>query len=221
MTMRASHLAGVEIESLVDPSSKVWRGRPGEKLTLMGTPAGMQPTAAIRVAWTNKRIGAVSSVHVDAIHNGEVLAFRLEWEDPSENSELSDNEDFPDAAAIALPAAPGAPLILMGAEGLPVNAWYWRADEKNAARHVSAQGLGTSQTLDTDLVKARGVWRDGRWQVVIARPMQVSGVTGCAQLEPGQETGFGVAIWEGSNRERAGIKAFSGDWKPLILEGRS
>jgi hypothetical protein len=49
----------------------------------------------------------------------------------------------------------------------------------------------------------------------------VADIAGTAQLEPGQETGFGVAIWEGSNRERAGIKAFSGDWKPLIIEGRS
>ena len=34
---------------------------------------------------------------------------------------------------------------------------------------------------------------------------------------PGQETGFGVAIWEGSNSERAGIKSFSGNWMPLQL----
>lgn len=220
--MRADHLSGIEVESLLDPSSRAWRGRATEKLDLIGTPAGMQPTAAVRVAWTNKRIGAVSSVKVDAIHNGEFLAFRLEWDDPTQNAELADNDDFPDAAAIALPAAPGAPLILMGAKGLPVNAWYWRADEKESARHVSAEGLGTSRTtLDTHLVKARGEWRDGRWRVVIARSMQVPDIAGAAQLRPGQETGFGVAIWEGSNRERAGIKAFSVDWKPLIIEGRS
>ncbi len=219
--MRADHLAGIEVESLLDPSSKVWRGRTGQKLALMGTPAGMQPTAAIQVAWTNKNIGAVTSVKVDAIHNGETLAFRLEWEDPTNDSEPSDNDDFPDAAAIALPAAPGAPLILMGSKGSPINAWHWRADERNAARHVTAEGLGSSQALDTTLVKARGEWKDGRWRVVIARSMQVADVAGAAQLEPGQETGFGVAIWEGSSRERAGIKAFSGDWKPLIIEGRS
>lgn len=219
--MRADQLAGVDVETLLDPNSKAWRGRAGEKLELMGTSAGMQPTAAVQVAWTNKRIGAVSSVKVDAIHNGEFLAFRLEWEDPTQNDELNDNDDFPDAAAIALPVVPDAPLILMGSKGLPVNAWYWRADEKRVARHVSAEGLGTSQTLDTNLVKAYGEWKDGHWRVVIARPMQVPGVAGAAQLTPGQQTGFGVAIWEGSNRERAGIKAFSGDWKPLIIEGKS
>jgi DMSO reductase family type II enzyme heme b subunit len=219
--MRADHLAGIETGSMLDPDSKVWRGRAGEKLALMGTPAGLQPTAAIQVAWTNKLIGAVSSVNVDAIHNGSMLAFRLEWDDSTENSELNDNDDFPDAAAIALPAAPGAPLVLMGAKGLPVNAWYWRADQNNSGRHISAEGLGTSQTLDTTLVRARGEWRDGRWRVVIARSMQVPEDPGAAQLREGQETSFGVAIWEGSNKERAGIKAFSGDWKPLTLRGRS
>jgi hypothetical protein len=39
------------------------------------------------------------------------------------------------------------------------------------------------------------------------------------QLTPGTHTGFGVAIWDGSNSERAGIKAFSGAvWLDLELE---
>jgi DMSO reductase family type II enzyme heme b subunit len=219
--MRADHLAGVDVASLLDPGSKVWTGRPSETLKLIGTPAGLQPTPAIRIAWTNKLIGAVSSVQVDALHNGTVLAFRLEWDDPTQDDTLDDNDEFPDAAAIALPAAPGAPLMLMGAKGKPVNAWYWRADEKKNARHVSAEGLGTSRTLDTTLVKARGEWRDGRWRVVIARSMQAAEAPEAAQLQPGLETGFGVAIWEGNNQERAGIKAFSGDWQPLSIQGDS
>jgi hypothetical protein len=38
-----------------------------------------------------------------------------------------------------------------------------------------------------------------------------------AQLAPGERTGFALAVWEGSNGERAGIKAFSGDWRELRL----
>ena len=177
----------------------------------------MQPSEAIRVAWMGKPIGAVDSVRVGAIHNGDVLAFRLEWEDPDEDAQMRDNDSFPDAAAIALPVVEGAPLLLMGAAGKPVNAWYWRADEAERARHVTAEGLGTSRTLDLELVKARGVWKEGRWRVLIARAMSV-GVPGAAQIRPGSEIGFGVAIWEGSHGERAGIKAFSGNWKPLAID---
>jgi hypothetical protein len=40
-----------------------------------------------------------------------------------------------------------------------------------------------------------------------------------AQLEPGAATGFGVAVWDGSGGERAGIKAFSGPlWQELQLD---
>jgi DMSO reductase family type II enzyme heme b subunit len=214
--MRAVY-AKAELKALLDPDSAPWRAEAGDSIALTGTPAGMQPTEAIRVAWTGKAIGAVSSVRVGAIHNGDVLAFRLEWEDPSEDGALVDNDSFPDAAAIALPAADGAPLVLMGAAGKPVNAWYWRADEPDRARHVTAEGLGTSRTLDTDLVKASGVWKEGRWRVVIARSMNVD-VAGAAKIQPGSDIGFGVAIWEGNHQERAGIKAFSGDWKTLSIE---
>lgn len=214
--MRAVY-ARAKLEALLDPDSAPWRANAGEPVALMGTPAGLQPTAAIRNAWTGKTIGAIGSVRVGAIHNGAELAFRLEWDDPSEDAELHDNDSFPDAAAIALPAAEGAPLVLMGAEGKPVNAWYWRADEADRARHVTAEGLGTSRTLDTQLVKASGVWKEGRWRVVIARALDVD-LPGAARLQPGSETGYGVAIWEGSHQERAGIKAFSGDWKPLTLD---
>ena len=214
--MRAVY-ARAELESLLDPESGPWRTQAGESVPLIATPVGLQPTEAIRVAWMSKPIGAISSVRVAAVHNGDVLAFRLEWEDPDEDSELLDNDSFPDGAAVALPAAEGAPLVLMGAVGLPVNAWYWRADAPDSARHVSAEGLGTSRTLDVDLVKAHGVWNEGRWRVVIARAMDV-GVPGAAQISPGSDTGFGVAVWEGSHKERAGVKAFSGDWKPLTID---
>jgi DMSO reductase family type II enzyme heme b subunit len=214
--MRAIY-AKAELEALLDPQSPPWRAQAGESVQLIGTPAGLQPTEALRVSYTGKVVGAVTSVRVSAIHNGGLLAFRLEWEDPHEDNELLDNDSFPDAAAIALPAAEGAPLVLMGAVGMPVNAWYWRADEPDSARHVTAEGLGTSRTLDVELVKARGTWKEGRWQVVITRAMNV-GVAGAAQVTPGSDTGFGVAIWEGSHKERAGVKAFSGDWKVLTID---
>jgi hypothetical protein len=59
--------------------------------------------------------------------------------------------------------------------------------------------------------------------VVITRPMRVKvGSENPAQLEPGQSTGFGVAIWEGGHAERAGLKAISGDdWIKLDLEAAS
>jgi hypothetical protein len=49
--------------------------------------------------------------------------------------------------------------------------------------------------------------------------MKVASPDKPVQLEPGQSTGFGVAIWEGGHSERAGIKAISGDdWIKLEIQ---
>jgi len=216
--MKAHYVPNNELEALLDPEAGAWGKLAPETLKLMGTPVGLQPTAAIRTAWLGKQIGVIDRVAVTAIHDGAVLAFRLEWADAHENGELIDNDSFPDGAAIALPAAKDAPLALMGAPGLPVNAWYWRADEPQGARQIAAEGLGTSRPLSGGRVRASGSWKGGRWRVVIARSLAVAGEAGAAQLSPGTRTGFGVAIWEGSNGERAGIKAFSENWLPLELD---
>jgi DMSO reductase family type II enzyme heme b subunit len=211
-------VANTDLETLLDPDSKPWRAESDETLSLTGTPAGMQPTAAIRVAWTGRRIGTVEQVNVRALHNGEALAFRLEWESAQESASIDDNDVFPDGAAIALPASEDAPLVVMGAPGAPVNAWYWRADQAEGAREISAEGLGTSKPVPGSRIRANGIWKDGRWRVVLARPLQGADSPGAAQLTPGSETGFGVAIWDGSNQERGGLKSFSGDWLPLTIE---
>ncbi len=217
--MRARFQAGLTLETLLDPDSEVWawKSAPPERIPLCGTPLELQPTAAIKVAWSKKPIGAIPRVAVSALCDSSTLAFRLEWEDTTENRALVDTAAFPDGAAIVLPSAPGAPLITMGAPGQAVTAWYWRADE-DRARHVVAEGIGSSRTLDGELVAARGAWKGGRWRVVIARPLRVQSAEPTAQLELGQKTQFGVAIWEGSHGERAGIKAFSGEWRELVLD---
>jgi len=215
--MKVEYVPHVDVESALDPLGSLWSGAVAESVKLMGTPVGLQPTAMIRTAWMEKKIGAVESVSVSAVHDGAMLAFHLEWSDASENREVTDTTAFPDAAGVLLPGVAGAPLMTMGAPGLAVNAWYWRADEDGRGRQVVAEGLGTTRTVDTELVKGRGVWRDGRWQAVITRALRVDLAEPVAQLSSGDQTGFGVAIWEGGHGERAGIKAFSGDWLPLVL----
>lgn len=215
--MQVPFVSSSSLEELLQPDAPLWRGARAERVALMGTPVGLQPTAAVRVAWTNRKIGAVGEVDVAAVCDGQRLAFRLEWADPSENRELVETTAFPDAAAVLLPVAKGAPVVTMGAPGQAVNAWYWRADENGAGRQVVAEGIGTSRTVDVDLVKGQGLWKEGRWRLVIARALRVETAEPVAQLAAGQSTGFAVAVWEGGNGERAGIKAFSGEWRELAL----
>ncbi len=216
--MQVDFVGDTSIDALLDADDRIWAQHEKQEVSLVGTPAGMQPTAAIQVAWTNKKIGTVDRVDVSALHNGREIAFRLEWSATTENSKVADNDTFADAAAIALPVAPDAPIITMGAPGRPVNAWYWRADEPQNARQLSAEGLGTSLTFDRSVIQGRGSWKQGRWRVVLARALRVQSESPTAELVPGTPTGFGVAIWDGGNAERGGIKAFSGNWLPLELQ---
>jgi DMSO reductase family type II enzyme heme b subunit len=215
--MQVPFVAPTSLEELLEPEAPLWRAVRAERIALTGTPVGLQPTAAVRVAWTHRKVGAVAEVHVAALCDGQRLAFRLEWADPTENREVVETTAFPDGAAVLLPVVEGASVVTMGAPGQAVNAWYWRADEDGAGRGIVAEGLGTSRTVDVDLVKGRGVWKEGRWRVVIARPLRAEANEPVAQLATGQKTGFAVAVWDGGSGERAGIKAFSGDWRELAL----
>ena len=222
--MKAQFIRGVSLKELLDPEAMVWRGVKPEPLLLSGTPSALQPTLAVRAAFPEGTIGAVKNVVVAGAHNGGEIAFRLEWQDHSADTGADGQDDvgFPDGAAILFPTRKGAPLMTMGAPGLPVNAWYWRADENGRGRHVTAQGLGTSDTLDRELVKANGIYQSGVWRVVIARSLQTRNGGSAAQLSAGGKTGISVAIWEGSHKERAGIKSFAlgqqEGWHELILD---
>jgi DMSO reductase family type II enzyme heme b subunit len=215
--IHAAYVADAGFSGLLDPDGASWRGARSERIALTGTPLGLQPTDAIRVAWAKKKIGAVAAVDVAARHDGRVLAMRLEWDDADENREIRDTTVFPDGAAVVFPAAPDAPMVTMGAPGKPVNAWYWRADESDRGRDVVAEGIGSSRTLDRELVHTSALWKEGRWHVIIARALRVEGGEPVAQLEPGTSALIGIAVWEGGHGERAGIKSFSGDWQPLVL----
>ncbi|HMV71548.1 MAG TPA: hypothetical protein PKC08_05160 [Pseudomonadales bacterium] len=221
--MKATHLRDTPLPSLLDPFGEAWSHVSTEALALSGTPSALQPTAAVRVAFPEGTIGAIRSTELAVAHNGSEIAFHLRWADASMNTIAEENDTlFPDGAALLFPVVPGAPLMSMGAPGKPVTAWYWRADEPDRGRHVSAEGLGSTDTLDRKLVKVAGVHRDGHWHVVIARALAVANGPATVRLAPGQTTPFSLAIWEGGHRERAGIKAFAmgphDGWHELTLD---
>jgi complex iron-sulfur molybdoenzyme family reductase subunit gamma len=53
---------------------------------------------------------------------------------------------------------------------------------------------------------------------VIARALRVDSTEPMAQIQSGEKTQFGVAIWEGTHGERGGIKAYSVDWRDLVID---
>lgn len=213
--MRA-HATELPLAQLLEPAAAAWHEVEATRIPLGGTPAAMQPTAAIRNTWRDRSIGAIRAIEVRALHTADALAFHLRWEDSVPNHDHGDNSVFPDAAAIALPLHTDAPLITMGAPGVPLSAWFWRADSGNQGFEVRAEGPGTTQITGRS-VQAKAAWGNGVWQLVLARTLAGEGTADSIALAAGQASRFGVAVWEGSHAERGGLKAFSGDWRELLI----
>jgi hypothetical protein len=81
---------------------------------------------------------------------------------------------------------------------------------------LSAVGFGTLSSQAHSDALGWGVWQDGRWRAVLARPLTTTDPND-AQLEPGMSTSVAVAVWDGANGERDGQKAVSA-WLTLELE---
>lgn len=210
--------ADAKSEELLDPGSASWRRARSNRVVLSPTPLDMQPTEYVRVSRKGQPYGKQSSMRVSTLHNGQHIFFRLVWQDGSVDAKIADIDQFVDAAAVLFPIAPDAPLIGMGVKGKPVNAWFWRADWERP-KNVAAEGMGTTERRDDPDLAATARHVRGRWDVVLSHTLNgTRAPEGTVALGPGAKSKVAFAIWQGADRERAGIKAFSPDWQELELE---
>jgi DMSO reductase family type II enzyme heme b subunit len=79
--------------------------------------------------------------------------------------------------------------------------------------HV-ANGWGSLTATFDQEAGGSGVWRDGRWHVVITYPLANAGRIG---LRSGSESVVAFAVWDGGQREVGSRKAWT-PWVPLHLE---
>lgn len=79
-----------------------------------------------------------------------------------------------------------------------------------------AEGFGTLTHESQQDVTGNGLWENGVWKVVLARPITTSD-TSDVQFQPGLLKHIAFAVWEGGNREVDGRKSFS-NWHTLKIE---
>jgi len=205
-----------DVTAMLDPGAKGWQSVDAETIELVGMPLHLQTSRYVRTVWADKLIGKVRAMSVRAAHDGEQLAFLLEWNDATKNTELGDRQ-YPDAAAVVLPANGKAPaLASMGTAQSPVNAWLWRGDLAEPQNRV-AHGLGTDKPADDAAISGGAAWSDGRWSVVLSRKLRASGKES-AKLTAGKATNVGFSVWDGDNQERGDLHSYSRDWRELTLE---
>jgi len=102
----------IQAELPHEPDDPAWEEAPGTWLPLMP------------LWWHEPRIeGCV----LRAVHDGETLAVKLSWEDPSRDDDFLGQDAFTDAAALQWSGDTEPPLFSMGEVGKPVNLWQWKA----------------------------------------------------------------------------------------------
>ncbi|MEE9258839.1 MAG: ethylbenzene dehydrogenase-related protein [Nitrospinaceae bacterium] len=114
-----SYHVGFELNT--DVESPVWEG-------IKSTELFLRPLAVRR--------GAIETINVSSVNNGEQLAVRLRWEDPTKDtfSELT-QDVFRDGVAVQFALGSvtlhthghNEPFFGMGNRNKPVNIWHWKA----------------------------------------------------------------------------------------------
>jgi DMSO reductase family type II enzyme heme b subunit len=195
----------VPVEALLAPAADEWERVEETVVPLEPTPIDRQPSAYVQVAWRDRSRSGIGEVRVRAVASASAFAVRLDWEALRPQRSISDVNVYPDACAVVFPAdGRQAEFAEMGSPKHPVRAWHWRAGT-DVPFVVTATGLGTVERVVDHQVQGRAAWVDGRWRVVLARPLDADGVP----LKSGSSVPVAFAVWLGAARERAGLKSFS------------
>ena len=136
-------------------------------------------------------------------------------------------ETFRDAVAIQFPTKPttgtAKPHFLRGGGSNPVQLWRWKADEADGERGGAEEAVarGWRQALkpqaeDKQQVAAKAAWADGRWSVVMKRPLATEDRND-VQFTAGNFIPMSLNAWDGSNGEHGLIMSVS-TWHYVFIE---
>jgi DMSO reductase family type II enzyme heme b subunit len=91
----------------------------------------------------------------------------------------------------------------------------------NGAGGSALQAAGprtlTFHVPTSQIVQAHGTWADGRWMIVMTRPLAVNSSQEGVSLEPGSQASIAFALWDGSHQDRNGQKSIT-IWQDLEIE---
>lgn len=206
-----------------EPSDEVWANA-----TPVELPLGGQILTSPR-QWAP----SIDAVMVRAVYNKDEIAFLVEWDDSTNKQD----EIFRDAISLQfptkIPESLKKPYFAMGDSSGAVNLWSWKAywgegfgllaeapeTEPGTVVELNAKGFKSivPQPPESQNVTGKGIYHDGRWKVILKRPLKTEDVKGDIQFEIGKLIPIAFAIWDGSNNDVAGQKSVS-SWYYISLE---
>lgn len=90
-------------------------------------------------------------------------------------------------------------------------------ERKYPLEELTAEGFGSATTVPNSPSNARGVWKDGRWTVIIDRPISPDDDPVSARLQSAGQNMISFAVWDGSAGNRGGQKHYCA-WVPMKVE---
>ena len=164
----------------------------------------------------------VDAVQVQAIYNGQDIAFRLSWDDPTETEPDPDQEIYEDAVRmqfpVETPTGPKRPYFLMGDSESPVNLWRWGSGEKGITEQ-NARGTENvnDQPQSSQEVQGTVIFHNGQYRAVLKRTLTTADLENDVQFEPGKFISMAFQVWDGFSGETGKRMAIS-HWYYLLLE---
>jgi cytochrome c oxidase cbb3-type subunit 2 len=140
----------------------------------------------------------VIAVSFQVLTNDEAMVLRVMWDDPSE-----ERGSAADAFAMVLKSSDiqgdAVTLHAWPYEGSPrLDVSYWSAGRPEAFEVVAASfdEVVERSGLSAPLASA-AAYEDGRWQLVMQRPLRPTSPVGAASLDPAVLSSVAFAVWDG------------------------
>jgi DMSO reductase family type II enzyme heme b subunit len=173
------------------------------------------------------------TITLRALYSDQALALLIEWDDRTnsrpgdpEAEAISDPGIAEDGVAVqfpvVIPDGMEKPYFGMGDAAKPVNVWHWKGGTTEQPESVSlmnARGSAEIERRDAAAVgvRAKGLYQDGTWRVVMVRPLATDDPEADIQFLEGHFTPVAFAAWDGSNSE-AGSRHTMTTWYWLLIE---
>ncbi|HJM05248.1 MAG TPA: ethylbenzene dehydrogenase-related protein [SAR324 cluster bacterium] len=222
----------------LDPEAEVWKNLPFLRIPLAG-----QVIAKPR--WQNHAIDMVEVRALFNENEISFLVEwddPFQDKEHDESQEIKEFEDtyvmavdeiprergvFRDSIALQFPVKlkSGAkkPHFFRGDTSNPVNLWVWKSELQasgmSPVEDTNAKGFNKSLKIQPEAgqqVKGKGVWKNGRWRVVMNRPLHTEDRNDI-QFEKGKMIPIAFNAWDGSNGEHGLIMSLSA-WSFVYLD---
>ncbi len=192
----------------------------------------------VKPRWFDPR---VDGVWVQALHDGQALALRVVWNDPSHSpdpdwadwrSRITEamepvddtphpDEPLPDRIAVQFPVevpqGMERPYFLFGTGRDPVNLWDWTSDQAGA-REMVGRGIGAleEQPPESQGTSADATWDNGQWRVLFTRALATDDPASDVQFPMSEAVPVAFFAWDGDNGE-SGARSSVSSWYFVYL----